>query len=398
MAWIATSPTFDAPGWQADGQAQADDLLMRGTLMIEVELSAPDIDEPLLDLVPEAPYAGRITLRVEREPTPVPGAAAEPAGTAEGTPTPRSARPNASSNAQGGRLTLSLHHDGRHREASLILPAEAFPGRLRVSYCWDARSRAALLVAEQPCHDSPPRFTRLPAPPPLPRRALCQAILAADHDIAAAPRAGAHLGPHVEAISLSEGIAPVGPIPGLAPGTEIDTPAGPTPIETLRPGAQVLVPGSAARTVLAVVRRQMPARGMFRPVRLLAPWFGLGKDITVSGEQRLLISGTDVDYLFGCETVRVPAAYLVSDRMAQFTQAPPLVTWYQVMMQDQQPLGVNGLCVESLPVDALRTSPELHRASLLSAYPRESLPCSEPHDTPVLRPFEAITLVLHRRI
>jgi hypothetical protein len=380
MGWIAISPGFGAAGWQADGQEDADDLLVRGTLMLEAELSAPDSDAPLLDLVHETPFRGRITLNIEKD---------------------RDAHPDT---AAGGRLTLRLLQNGTEREASLLLPPEAFPGRLRVSYCWDARARAALLVAEQPCHANSARFTRLPAPPALPRRALCQAVVEADHDLdtSRSPRAGAHLGPHVEAISLSEGIAPVGPIPGLAPGTEIDTPAGPAPIETLRPGAQVLTPDAGPRIVLAVLRRQMPARGMFRPVRLLAPWFGLRKDVTLAAEQRLLVSGTDVDYLFGCETVRVPAAYLVSDRMAQFTQSPPLITWYQLLLQDQQPMGIAGVRVESLPVDALLRSPEMHRASLLSSYPREKLPRAaartQAEDIPVLRPFEAITLALHRRV
>ncbi|MEM8632444.1 MAG: Hint domain-containing protein [Pseudomonadota bacterium] len=116
--------------------------------------------------------------------------------------------------------------------------------------------------------------------------------------------------------AVSDHIDPQGLPAGLTAGTPVDTAAGPRPIETLRPGAMVMTEYNGAQPLRWIGQRIVPARGAFTPVRLRAPFLGLRRDLTVAGTQRVVIDGSDVEYLFGTHEILAEARHLLGGPMA----------------------------------------------------------------------------------
>ena len=85
----------------------------------------------------------------------------------------------------------------------------------------------------------------------------------------------------------------------------------------------MLTRGGGVVPVLHKLDRVVPARGSLAPVRLRAPYFGLLDDVIVAPEQRLVIDGSEVEYLFNQEAVLVPARHLVNGFAAMAESASP---------------------------------------------------------------------------
>ena len=110
-------------------------------------------------------------------------------------------------------------------------------------------------------------------------------------------------------VALSDEIEPLGPMPGLVGSTPVLTPDGYLPVGHLRRGDLVTTESGETVPVLQSISRRVPARGSFQPIRLRAPYFGLRRDIVVAPHQRLVIRGSQVEYMFGKEAVLVPARH-----------------------------------------------------------------------------------------
>ena len=61
-------------------------------------------------------------------------------------------------------------------------------------------------------------------------------------------------------------------------------------------------------------------RPIFHPIRLRAGYFGLTRDIAVSPNQKLVLRGSDVEYMFGREAVLVPARHLLNNIAARWAE------------------------------------------------------------------------------
>ena len=113
-------------------------------------------------------------------------------------------------------------------------------------------------------------------------------------------------------------------MPGLTAHTPITTQFGDKPICKLRRGDLVVTDEGELVPVLQVVRRIVPARGSFHPIRLRAPYFGLSRDIVVAPHQRLIMAGSQVEYIFSKEAVLVPARHLINDVSAFWAKGPEM--------------------------------------------------------------------------
>ena len=76
-------------------------------------------------------------------------------------------------------------------------------------------------------------------------------------------------------LAVSTALEPVGPMPGLDPATPVATPQGYRRVDSLKRGDLVLSETGGSLPVLHVLHREVPALGIFRPVTLRAPFFGL---------------------------------------------------------------------------------------------------------------------------
>ena len=327
-------------------------LMPRGTLLLETRLSPDGRPQTLLSFQRQHPWPGSFSLR------------ALPCG--------------------GIVLVEAQGDDIRHA----TLPHNP-AGRLdtvRLTYCWDALARWGQLTLERPESGAIHSIT---LPPPHP---MMMAEIAA---ISTNPRSR-EMDRDVDFFAVSDTVEPVGPMPTLTSRVPISTTMGDRDAASLGRGDVVITDAGAAVPVLRRVSRTVPALGSFRPVRLRAPYFGLQRDIVVAPQQRLVIGGSEVEYMFGREAVLVPAQYLVNGVSAFYASGPDLVTYTHLLLPGHEAIMAAGCAVESLYVGRLRRKPEHLACSVLAPFDRSRLPEHAKPVWPVLKPFEAITLAMER--
>ena len=286
----------------------------------------------------------------------------------------------------GGGFALVHQQADNLTHAAVAWSGDGRPHSLRLSYSWDTRLRWGRLTLEQP-ERTLVRSSTVPNPGP---------ILTDDIRDMMLGHGGRNLSKEVLFAAATSGIVPIGPMPSLHPSTPIATPQGYREAATLRRGDVVVTDGGETSTVLHVVRYTVPARGSFAPVRLHAPYFGLQRDIVVAPEQRLVLRGSEVEYIFGQEAVLVPARHLVNGYAATWRPTQSVAEYVQLVLPRHEVLLAAGTALESLYIGRIRRKPELHAASVLAGISDRELP---EHGAPVhqvLRSFEAITLIENR--
>lgn len=361
MGWIGIADQngrrFDATGLgkQAGlvGNPRDPEVLMpRGTLMLETRLTPERKPQTLLAFRRRYPWTGSFSLQM------VPG---------------------------GGIVLIETQGDDV-RHVTLPHDADARTSVLRLTYSWDAPGKWGMLTLEQPESDIV-RSVTLEPPHPIPLSDMRAVIMdPGQRDLHA----------EVDFVAVSSRVEPVGPMPGLTGCVPVATPGGTTYADRIRRGDVVTTAGGDHVPVLQVVRRTVPARGSFRPVLIRAPYFGLQRNIVLAPQQRLVIGGSEVEYMFGKEAVLVPARHLVNGVSTKFADCPDLITYHHILLPGHEAILAGGCPVESLYVGRLRRKPEQLAVSILAAADRSRLPEHPKPVWPVLKPFEAITLAMHR--
>lgn len=335
-----------------DNPADPRALLSRGTLLLETRLSPDGRPQTLLAFRRNQPWFGSFSLQA------LPG---------------------------GGIILVdTLGDDMRH----VTLPHDP-DGRtdvVRLTYSWDVTAKWGRLTLERPETDMVHSVT-LASPHPMPRCDLRGIIIDPNQR---------GLDADVDFFAISTRIEPVGPMPGLTGLLPISTPHGYVSAGKLKRGDLVDTDEGSIVPVLQAVQRTVPARGSFRPVLLRAPYFGLRRDIVVAPQQRLVISGSEVEYLFGREAVLVPARHLVNGISTRYADCPDLVTYHHLLLPGHEAILAAGCPIESLYVGRLRRKPDQLAASILAGLDRGGLPEHPKPVWPVLKPFEAITLAMNR--
>jgi len=286
----------------------------------------------------------------------------------------------------GGGLTLVLDQGGEVLHRTINHSETGRTDVLRITYSWDSHARWGQLALERTDRDD---FLLVPVlrPRPLP---------VSDALALSRPGADRYLAPDVLYVALSDAIEPVGPMPSLMPDTPVATPNGYRQIREIQRGDTVLTPAGDSVPVLHVLSRQVPAMGSFCPVRMRAPYFGLQQDITIAPSQRLVLSGSEVEYLFGQESVLVPARHLTGSSGAVPAPAGPVVTYWQLLLPRHEALITAGTVTESLFIGRLRRKKYHLGASILAGLNRSALPEHGRSIHPVLAAFEAVTLAERR--
>ncbi|WP_170426938.1 Hint domain-containing protein [Ruegeria arenilitoris] len=158
--------------------------------------------------------------------------------------------------------------------------------------------------------------------------------------------------------------------PCFAAGTLVDTPDGPRRVESLRPGDLVLTQDDGPCPIRWVGGRTVTGRGRFAPVRIHAGAFGAERDIYVSPQHRLLVSGWQAELLFGEDEILVAAKSLIND--ATITSAPcDIVHYVHLFFDRHQLVSTSGLISESFfPGDQALSSLDCAAADeLFSLFP-----------------------------
>lgn len=119
-------------------------------------------------------------------------------------------------------------------------------------------------------------------------------------------------------------------------GTRVNTPNGPKPIQDLESGDCVNTVGNGAQPVRWIGRRTVSGLEDFAPVRIAKGTLGANRDILVSPQHRVLITGWQCELLFGHNEILVPAIALVNG--STVTRAPASVVSYVHILFDQHEL------------------------------------------------------------
>ncbi|MCC5969634.1 MAG: Hint domain-containing protein [Pararhodobacter sp.] len=137
------------------------------------------------------------------------------------------------------------------------------------------------------------------------------------------------------------------------PGTRIDTPNGPRPVEQLEPGALVSTRDNGAQPVVWREATQLTGAELYlhphlRPIRVCSGALGGERpdaDLLVSPGHRLLLRGNSA--VFGTPEVLVAAADLEDGRMIRRDFSLGAVTYVHLMFARHEIITANGLPCES---------------------------------------------------
>mgnify|MGYP006300164537 FL=1 len=144
-------------------------------------------------------------------------------------------------------------------------------------------------------------------------------------------------------------------IPCFVPGCMIDTPAGPRPVEELQLGDPVTTLDDGAQPIRWIGRvtlgaARLRADASLRPVRLRKDALGPGRparDMLLSPQHRLLVSGWRAELMFGTPDVLAAAAHLANDCSIRVADDVEAVTYIHFMFDSHQLVFADGLAAES---------------------------------------------------
>jgi len=168
-------------------------------------------------------------------------------------------------------------------------------------------------------------------------------------------------------------------------GTEILTPAGPRKVESLRAGDTVLNDrGEARQLVWAGLSRfgagDMLASPNLWPIRIPKDAIGPGlpmADLHVSPQHRIVLEGTEVEFMLGDRRVLAAAKHLVGS-LAETVKPEAEVDYYHLLLEDHEILVANGLPCESFQparrtIDVMSEESRVHLVEVLKALGEERM-------------------------
>lgn len=258
---------------------------------------------------------------------------------------------------QGWDRTFTLFHDPSvglvlvHRQGKVVvrhaligrLPQVVGTGRLTLRFDAPARHwemRFEILGAEE----TPPMVSRGHNPLPL-RIADVQALSLPQHRV---NRHGAVLW-----FGLTRGADLPKRAPWIGQRTPIATVRGLVMAGHLKPGDLVRTADGGLLPLRRITRLDLPSCGSFAPVILRAPFFGASHDLLVSSDQRIALSGPEVEYLFNEDEVLVEAGAMVDGRAALAEQRRAVSTALMLEFDHPALLEADGcVLLAARPADA----------------------------------------------
>ncbi len=157
--------------------------------------------------------------------------------------------------------------------------------------------------------------------------------------------------------------------PCFTPGTLIDTPDGPRPVEDLKLGDLVTTADSGAKPVLWIGRTKVAAEGKLAPIRFETGMFGITRPLLVSPQHRMLIDDWRAPYLFGHEEVLIAAHCLVNGTTVTRVEGGE-VDYIHILFRRHEIVFANGAKSESYyPGHALTQAERRTQAEVLALFP-----------------------------
>lgn len=208
-----------------------------------------------------------------------------------------------------------------------------------------------------------------------------------------------HTNETVGIVAFEDGI-----IPCFTVGTLIDTARGPRPVETLRPGDLILTRDHGPQPLRWLCRTHLPPDRLardphLRPVRIRRDAFGPGcpaRDMAVSPQHRLLITGWRAELFFGSDEILVAAKALLNDISVRLDPGAGPVGYFHLLLDRHEVVTADGLLTESLHAGQIDkaelTGPARHELFALfptlrsdtGAFGRTARPVARVHEARIL--------------
>lgn len=129
-------------------------------------------------------------------------------------------------------------------------------------------------------------------------------------------------------------------------GTDIMTPDGPVPVQDITAGDLVLTRDHGVQPVRWAGCHAVAGMGRLAPVTIAAGRYGATKDVRVSPQHRVLVTGWQAELLFGEAEVLVPAKALIDDQGVRQTPCAQ-VTYHHLLFDTHQIVESHGFWSES---------------------------------------------------
>lgn len=167
------------------------------------------------------------------------------------------------------------------------------------------------------------------------------------------------IGVELTVIGTSEGpnvlYADLASPPCFTAGCQLDAPDGPVLIEALQVGDLVNTLDHGAQQIRWIGSHRLPhaaltANPNFRPVVIRAHALGGGqpaRDMRVSPQHRVLVTGWQAELLFGEDEILVPVVKLLNDRTITWDHAADGVVYFHIMFDQHEIVFADGLACES---------------------------------------------------
>jgi len=144
-------------------------------------------------------------------------------------------------------------------------------------------------------------------------------------------------------------------IPCFTPGSLIDTPSGQRAVEDLQVGDPVMTLDGGTQPIRWIGRvtlsaAQLRADPSLRPVRICKGALGPGRpvrDMLLSPQHRLLVSGGRAELMFGEPDLLAAARHLVNGRSIRVAHEVETITYIHFMFDSHQVVFADGLAAES---------------------------------------------------
>lgn len=104
--------------------------------------------------------------------------------------------------------------------------------------------------------------------------------------------------------------------PWIGLRTPVETTRGWVAAANLKAGDMIVTADRGPLALRALHRVDLPARGSFAPVLLRGPFYDPRGDVLVSADQRIALTGSAVEYLFGTDAVLVAARDVIDGQTA----------------------------------------------------------------------------------
>jgi len=281
-----------------------------------------------------------------------------------------------------GAISLELRSGHLARRIDLSANTLETSNQLRLTFSWCIEKNKMLLSAENNVTGDL-RQAEARNPISMPMSLLTGMLQNAD---------GQFVTQNISLLAVSDQIEPVGLIPSIAGFCPVETPRGFVSIQHIKSGDLVNTVDNGPQPVRWVCSRKVPTQGLFCPIRLRAPYFGLLQDIVIAPEQRLLFENDEVQYMFGEESVLAEAHHFSKQGKISAEPNQANIVLYQLLFDQHEIINVAGCQMESLFVADIANNPDLLSTTLLNELPIDLIPRHTKLARPLLRPYEAMTL------